>query len=83
MTKFPELYLHESIEEYASSKDYDKLITFIKHIYHEIFNVKELEKRLRLYSLEYDMKIFRQFPLEKGLIKRIEQDIDGKRFLIL
>lgn len=56
MMNYPKKYMSEESEKFAKKEDYENLLDWFQEFYPEIFNFKELEKRLDLYCIEHDLK---------------------------
>ena len=62
MVDHPSKYMSEESEKFCKKEDYEKLLVWIKEFYPELFEFKDLEKRLDLYSIQYDLKLLLSFP---------------------
>jgi hypothetical protein len=78
MSKYPKLFANEEDEKNINAKDYSNLTQLIRKYYPEMFAISNLEERLRLYSLTYDVKILVKYSLnENQLMDRLNEDMKG------
>ena len=71
----PKKYMSEESEKFAKKEDYENLLDWFREFYPELFDFKELEKRLDLYDLECNMKLLLSFPEENELLKQISTTV--------
>jgi aminoglycoside phosphotransferase len=71
MERYPWLTLSEEMEEHANKKDYQHLMAWFKEFYPELFDFKDLEKRLDLYELEGILRKLPRFPEAQQLHDRL------------
>lgn len=75
MTQYPYLYASEEYEEFAKQEDYLNVLEWFKEFSPEMFNFKDLDTRLSLYSIEYDMHMLMKFPEAEGVKKRLAKTL--------
>jgi len=56
MMNYPKKYMSEESEKFAKKEDYKNLLDWFQEFYPELFDFKELEKRLDLYDIESNLK---------------------------
>jgi len=78
MCDYPYLYANEHDEKNAVSKDYKNIISILKETNKNLFETENLDKKLSIISLDYDLKQFIKYYRNKGLKDRIEKDIGGQ-----
>jgi len=76
-TENPKLFASEDEEKSNTIKetDYKNVKKWIKEYYPELFNFRNLETRLKLYSIEYDTSLLKDWPKCKSLRKRLFDNI--------
>lgn len=75
MVRFPDKYMSSDFEKYAKKEDYDKLLTWYKNYYPELFDFRDLEKRIDLYSLEHDLNDLINWPEVDALKELIAETV--------
>jgi hypothetical protein len=55
MVEHPTKYMSEEFEKFAKKEDYIHLLGRFHEFYPELFEFKNIDKRLDLYSIEYDL----------------------------
>ncbi len=75
MRDYPQIYASKESKKFIKKKDYSNLLGWFSDFYPELFNFKELNKRLDLYSIEYDLSLLLDFPHSKDLKKRLARTI--------
>ena len=73
MVQYPHLFLPEKYESFAKTSDYKSVIPWFKKYYPELFNYPSIDKRIKLYTLEYDLNLLLIYPQSKSLKNRIKQ----------
>ena len=71
MQENPSKYASEESEKFIKKQDYKNLLKWFKEFYPELFEFENLEKRLDLYDLEYNLKLLTMFPKEQVLKENI------------
>ncbi len=71
IVKNPCKYASEESEKFIKKQDYKNLLKWFKEFYPELFEFENLEKRLKLYDLENDLRLLVMFPEEKILKNNI------------
>ena len=72
MVRYPKKYASENAEKFIKAKDYAKLMDWYKEFYPEMFDFKDLEMRLDLYSIEHCLNDIYYFPKAKHPRKELE-----------
>lgn len=62
MVDYPKKYMSEEFEKYAKKEDYSQLLIWFQEFYPELFEFKNLDKRLDLYSIEHDLDTLLEWP---------------------
>ena len=62
MIEHPTKYMSEKFEKFAKQEDYIYLLDWFRQFYPELFRFKKINKRLDIYSLEYDLKTLLDRP---------------------
>ena len=76
MQEFPKKYICQEYEEYAKDEDYESLMYWFNEFYWELFNFKNLEIRLNLYSINHDLDTLISYPNDQKLKEYIKKIID-------
>ncbi|MBS3147798.1 aminoglycoside phosphotransferase family protein [Candidatus Woesearchaeota archaeon] len=71
MVDHPKIYAASKYEKFVKKKDYAQLITWFREFYPELFDFDNLDKRLALYALEYDLGLLLKFPKSTSLKRRL------------
>tara|TARA_Y100000310_G_scaffold322941_1_gene382681 strand:- start:2243 stop:3166 length:924 start_codon:yes stop_codon:yes gene_type:complete len=71
MKNYPEIYASEKYEKLVKKQDYIKLMQWFQEFYPELFNFKNLDRRLDLYSIEYDLRLLPDWPKTISLKRRL------------
>lgn len=75
MSMHPKLYISKDREKLIKKKDYSLLLKGFKEYYPELFDFDHLQKRLDLYSIEFNLKLLPDWPNCKSLKKRLAKII--------
>lgn len=62
MIDYPKKYMSPEYEKFARKDDYRELLVWFKTFYPELFNFKNLDKRLDLYSIKHDLDTLLGWP---------------------
>lgn len=76
MVSYPKKYMSKKFEKYAKKKDYSNLLIWFKEFYPELFEFKDLDKRLGLYSIEHDLNTLLDYPKSVELNKIIAKELN-------
>lgn len=75
MSKFPYIYANEEDHESATQKDYINIVFWLKKYAPELFEVVDVEKRVALYGIRYDLHILFSYPNDELVVKRIGENL--------
>ena len=75
MVDFPKKYASSHAEQFIKDEDYSKLLDWYKEFYPELFNFKDLDRRLDLYALAHDLKDLEGWPNVQQLKDNIRATI--------
>ncbi len=78
MVEYPKKYMSKKFEKFAKKKEYSKLLNWFKEFYPELFQFKNLDKRLDLYSIEHDLATLLGWPNSKATKKMIAKTVRYK-----
>ena len=67
MINNPIKFASEETEQYVKKEDYQNIIPYLKELYPELFRVKNLDKRLAIYNLIYNLEQLTEYPHLKEL----------------
>lgn len=73
LQNYPEIYVSEDFEKKIKKEDYSHLLKWFKEFYPELFRFKNLNRRLDLYDLEYDLKLLLDYPNSKKVKERLNR----------
>ncbi len=76
MVEYPKKYMSEEFEKFAKKEDYSKLLVWFKEFYPELFDFKDLNKRLDLYAIEHDLDTLIWYPNSKEVKQMIAKTIN-------
>ncbi len=77
MEKYPHIYVSkEENEKLIDKEHYKNLIKYYKEFYPELFYFKEIEKRVALYSIRYDLRLLLDYPHVISLRKRLLDNLN-------
>lgn len=62
MVEYPKKYMSEKFEKFAKKEDYTHLLDWFQEFYPELFDFKNLDKRLDLYAVEHDLDTLIWYP---------------------
>ena len=77
MVEFPKKYMSEYAEQFAKDEDYAKLLDWYKDYYPELFDFKQLERRLDFYSLAHDLEDLENWPNVQSLKDNVDKVLVG------
>jgi len=75
MTVHPFIYANEEDDPFAVAQDYRSILVWLKKYAPQLFNAPDLEHRLALYGLKYDLRQLESFPGHPLLLERIERSL--------
>lgn len=76
MEKYPHIYVSkEENEKLIDKEHYKNLVTYYKEFYPELFDFKEINKRVALYSIRYDLRLLLKFPKVNSLKMRLLENL--------
>jgi aminoglycoside phosphotransferase (APT) family kinase protein len=76
MVEYPKKYVSEKYIKYIRRKDYSQLLKWFKEFYPELFEFKNLDKRLDLYSLENSLSTLLDWPHSKEVKQMIAKIVN-------
>jgi aminoglycoside phosphotransferase (APT) family kinase protein len=76
MVNYPKKYMSKEFEKYAKKEDYANLLIWFQEFYPELFEFKNLDKRLTFYSIEHDLDTLTWYPNSKEVKEMIEKTIN-------
>jgi len=82
MVECPKKYMSEKSERFAKKEDYAQLLDWFCEFYPELFNFKDLDKRLDLYAIEYDLKNLIKYPNAKEIKQTIAKIIKFEKYFL-
>jgi len=62
MVEYPKKYMSEKFEKFAKKEDYAYLLDWFQEFYPELFDFKNLDKRLDLYAVEHELDTLIWYP---------------------
>jgi len=71
----PLKFATEEVEEKIDIENYQKIDLWFKEFYPELFDFDNLDKRLKLYALKYDLNLLLKFPKSVELKEKILKNI--------
>ncbi len=80
MVNYPKVYVSQNFERFIKKKDYSQLLTWFKIFYPKLFNFRDLNKRLDLYSVEYDLRLLPEWSKSKSLKRRLAKTVGFRYF---
>jgi aminoglycoside phosphotransferase len=75
MCDIPKEFASEAFENSVIEKDYKQIYQYFKDYYPELYNFNEVEKRVKIYSMIYDLEILVKYPKADDRIARVENEI--------
>jgi len=75
MVEYPKKYMSEEFEKFARKEDYAQLLDWFREFYPELFDFKDLAKRLDLYAIEHDTHTLLDWPDSKEVKQMIVKSI--------
>jgi hypothetical protein len=78
MVDYPKKYASARNEKFAIKKDYKELMKWYKEFYPELFEFKNLDLRLNLYSIEHDLDTLIGWPKAEKLKEIILNIVNPK-----
>ena len=79
MVEYPKKYMSEEFEKFAKEEDYEDLLDWFKEFYPELFDFKDLDKRLDLYAVEHDTHTLLDWPDSTEVKQMIAKSIGYKK----
>lgn len=73
MVNFPKKYMSEYAEQFAKVEDYTHLMDWYKEFYPELFEFKDIERRLDLYSIAHDLEDLENWPQVQSLVDNLKR----------
>ena len=80
MVEYPKKYMSEKSEKFAKKEDYAQLLDWFCEFYSGLFNFKNLDKRLDLYSIEYNLENLILYPNAKEIKQTIAKIIKFEKY---
>ena len=78
MVEYPKKYMSEKFEKFAKKEDYAYLLDWFQEFYPELFDFKNLDKRLDLYAVEHELDTLIWYPnsveVKQMLAKTVKYD---------
>ena len=71
LSERPNIYACEAYEKYVKREDYKEIILWFREYYPDLFDFKDIDTRLSLYAIEYDMRLLLKFPEVQSLKDRL------------
>lgn len=72
LQNYPTIYtLREEDENNIKEEDYKNIMQYYRESYPELFTFKDIEKRIALYSIKYDLRLLLKFPNSENLKERL------------
>jgi|TARA_B100002003_G_C14065439_1_gene512753 aminoglycoside phosphotransferase (APT) family kinase protein len=75
MVEYPKKYMSEKFEKFAKKKDYAHLLDWFQEFYPELFEFKNLDKRLDLYAVEHDLDTLIWYPNSREVKQMIAKTV--------
>jgi hypothetical protein len=75
MCDMPKEFASEAFEASVVEKDYKEIYQYFKDYYPELYSFVEVEERVKIYSIIYDLEILVKFPKAGDRIARVENEI--------
>ena len=75
MVEYPKKYMSEEFEKFAKKEDYVHLLDWFREFYPDLFDFKNLDKRLDLYAVEHDMHTLLDWPNYNEVKRMIAKSI--------
>ena len=75
IVEYPKKYMSEKFEKFAKKEDYAHLLDWFQEFYPELFDFKDLDKRLDLYSVEHDLSTLIWYPNSKEVKQMIAKTV--------
>ena len=75
MIEYPTKYISEKFEKFAKQEDYIHLLDWFHEFYPELFAFTNLDKRLDLYALEYDLHTLLDRPTSQWVKEMIVKTV--------
>lgn len=79
MVEYPKKYMSEKFEKFAKKEDYVHLLDWFQEFYPELFDFKNLDKRLDLYAVEHDLDTLIWYPNSKEVKQMIAKTVKYDR----
>lgn len=75
MVEYPKKYMSEEFEKFAKKEDYAHLLDWFREFYPDLFDFKDLDKRLDLYAVEHDTHTLLDWPDSNEVKQMIAKSI--------
>lgn len=75
MVEYPQKYMSEEFEKFAKKEDYAHLLDWFREFYPDLFDFKDLHKRLDLYAVEHDTHTLLDWPNSNEVKQMIAKSI--------
>ena len=79
MVEYPKKYMSEEFEKFARKEDYAQLLDWFREFYPELFDFKDLDKRLDLYAVEHDLDTLLGWPNSDEVKQMIAKSVGYKK----
>jgi len=76
MVDYPKKYMSEEFEKFAKEEDYSQLLIWFQEFYPELFEFKNLDKRLDLYAVEHDLATLLGWPNSNEVKQMIAKTVN-------
>lgn len=80
MVDYPKKYISKDLEKFVRKKDYAQLLIWFRDFYPELFEFKNLDRRLDLYSIEYDLDTLLWWPKSRELKQIIAKTVNYREY---
>ena len=71
----PFIYANEKDHNQAKQEDYTHILEWLQKYLPDMFHIKNLNKRISLYGIDYDLRILLDYPNDELLLERLEKAI--------
>lgn len=78
MVEYPKKYMSEEFEKFARKDDYSKLLEWFREFYPDLFEFKNLDKRLDLYAIEHELRDLLGWPNSKEVRQMLAKAVNYK-----
>ena len=83
MVEYPKKYMSEEFEKFAKKEDYAHLLDWFREFYPDLFDFKDLNKRLDLYAVEHDTHTLLDWPDSDDVKRMIAKSIGYEKEFVL